>query len=141
MVIKIKYLRDIDKVNIIKNGDWIDLRCAEATYIRKNEYKAIPLGVAMEIPEGYTAIVAPRSSLFSKYGIICANSFGVIDNSYSGDSDEWHFLAYSTRYTYIEKGARICQFRLIKQHPEIEFLEVETLGNENRGGLGSTGDK
>ena len=141
MNIKIKYLRDIEKVSIIENGDWIDLRSGESRFIRKNTYEAIPLGVAMELPKGYSAILAPRSSLFSKYGVICANSFGIIDNSYNGDRDEWHFLVYATRDTYIEKNARICQFRIIKQQPDIELTEVISLGNKNRGGIGSTGDK
>jgi dUTP pyrophosphatase len=110
--IKIKYLRDVEKVERISVGDWIDLRAAETVRINPGEYKAIPLGVAMELPRGYEALVAPRSSLFKRYGVMLANSIGIIDESYKGDGDEWHFLAYATTYTTIPKGERICQFRI-----------------------------
>lgn len=137
--IKIKYLRDIEKIEILSNGDWIDLRCAEDTELYAWQYKMIPLGVAMELPKGYEAIVAPRSSTFKKYGVLCANSFGLIDESYKGDNDEWHFLAYATRNTIIRKNERICQFRLIEHQPGVVFIEVAKLGNADRGGIGSTG--
>ena len=139
--IKIKYLRDIEKVEHIAVGDWIDLRCAEDITINAGEYKAIPLGVAMELPKGYEALVAPRSSTFKKYGVMLANSIGVIDESYKGDNDEWHFLAKAERATYIPKNERICQFRIIKHQPKLKLVEVDTLGNADRGGIGSTGGR
>ena len=138
-VIKIKYLRDIAKIAKIEVGDWIDLRAGETTRIKAGEYQMIPLGVAMELPKGYEAIVAPRSSTFKKYGVLLANSIGIIDESYKGDNDEWNFLAYATRDTVIHKNERICQFRIVKHQPFIRMVEVETLGNANRGGFGSTG--
>lgn len=141
MKIKIKYFGDVEHVEKISVGDWIDLRCSEDIEMRKGEYRIIPLGVAMELPKGYEALVAPRSSTFKKYKILLTNSVGVIDCSYNGDSDMWCFPAYATEDTKIEKNTRICQFRLIKNQPEIEFEEVDRLGNEDRGGLGSTGEK
>lgn len=137
--IKIKYLRDIFPIDKLHAGDWIDLRSAEDTFIKAGEYKMIPLGIAMELPKGYEALVAPRSSTYKKYGVIAANSIGVIDESYKGDGDEWHFLAFATRSTFIAKNERICQFRIIQHQPILKFETVETLGNENRGGIGSTG--
>lgn len=137
--IKIKYLRDIEKIGSIAVGDWIDLRAAEDVTMRPGEYKMIPLGVAMELPEGYEALVAPRSSTFRKYGIMLANSIGVIDESYKGDNDEWQFLAVAFTETTIKKNERICQFRIIEHQPEIKLIEVEQLGNPDRGGIGSTG--
>lgn len=139
MEIRIKYLRNIEKIKGIAVGDWIDLRCAENTIIKAGEYKMIPLGVAMELPKGYEALVAPRSSMFRKYGVLSANSIGIIDESYKGDGDEWNFLAYATRDTLIPKNERICQFRIIEHQPDVEMVEVETLGNADRGGIGSTG--
>jgi dUTP pyrophosphatase len=138
--IKIKYLRDIEKLEILSCGDWIDLRAAEDVELYAGEYKMIPLGVAMELPLGYEALVAPRSSTFKKYGVLLANSIGIIDESYKGDNDEWHFPAYATRNTVIKKNERICQFRLIEHQPGVVFLEVNKLGNDDRGGFGSTGD-
>lgn len=137
--IKIKYLRDIEKITQIKGGDWIDLRAGETVELRAGEYKAIPLGVAMELPNGYEALVAPRSSLFKNHGILLANSVGIIDEAYCGDNDEWHFLAYAVRDTVIVKNERICQFRVIEHQPKIEFIPVTELGNADRGGIGSTG--
>lgn len=137
--IKIKYLRDIQKIERFNVGDWIDLRCGEDVEMKAGEYRMIPLGVAMELPQGYEALVAPRSSAFKKYGIILANSIGIIDETYKGDNDEWNFLAYALRDTVIRKNERICQFRIIRHQPLIHLQEVQTLGNPDRGGIGSTG--
>ena len=137
--IKIKYFNDVQEIEALEVGDWIDLRSAESVDIKAGEYKLIRLGVAMELPEGYEALVAPRSSTFKNYGILLANSLGVIDESYKGDNDEWKFLAYATRNTHVEKNERICQFRIIEHQPKIKLTKVESLGNADRGGIGSTG--
>lgn len=139
MKLKIKYLRVIEPVQRIRGGDWIDLRCAERAEMEPGEYHKIPLGVAVQLPKGYEAIVAPRSSLFNRHGVILVNSIGVIDETYCGDGDEWNFLAYATRRTVIEKNERICQFRILKHQPDFEIKTVDVLGNEDRGGIGSTG--
>lgn len=137
--IKVKYHADIDRIEKLDRGDFIDLRCAEQTYMTKGEFKMIPLGISVQLPEGYSAIVVPRSSTFKNYGIILVNSMGVIDSSYCGDNDQWHFLAYAMRDTCVPKNARIAQFRLIAHQPDIEIETVDTLGNPDRGGIGSTG--
>lgn len=137
--IRIKYLSDIEKVKPIVNGDWIDLRSACDIGMGKGEFRLIPLGIAIELPEGYEAIVAPRSSTFKNFKILMVNSIGIIDESYCGNDDEWQFPAYATEGTFIPKNTRICQFRIIKHQPRIFFEEVDDLGNENRGGIGSTG--
>lgn len=137
--IKVKYFGAIQKIQKIEVGDWIDLRSAEDVDMKAGEYKMFPLGVAMQLPKGYEAIVAPRSSTFKKYGIILVNSIGIIDESYCGDNDQWQYLAYAIRDTHIPKNERICQFRILKHQPEVELIEVKSLGNEDRGGIGSTG--
>ena len=139
MVIKTKYLADIEKVKELSIGDWVDLRAAEDTVLRAGEYRLIPLGVAMELPSGYEAIVAPRSSTFKRWGILQANGIGIIDESYCGDGDQWHFPALAMRDTAIKKNERICQFRILAHQPKVELVEVESLGNDDRGGIGSTG--
>ena len=144
MEIKIKYFTDIEPLEYIggeTKSNWIDLRAAENINLKAGEFKLIPLGVGMILPDGYEANIVPRSSTFKKWGIIQTNSFGVIDNSYSGDNDQWFFPAYATRDTRINKNDRICQFRINKIQPSIEFTVVDKLNNENRGGLGSTGTK
>ena len=139
MNIKIKYVRDVEPIKLLECGDWIDLRTAEDIELKAGEYTCIPLGVAMELPKGYEALMLPRSSTFKKYGVILVNSMGVIDESYCGDSDEWNFLAYALRDTKIPKNERICQFRIMEHQPPVTMVEVENLGNKNRGGIGSTG--
>lgn len=139
VTIKIKYLRDIMKIERFNVGDWVDLRAAEEVKLKAGELKLIPLGVAMELPKGYEALVAPRSSTAKKLGIMMANSIGIIDESYKGDGDEWHFPAYAVKDTTIYKNERICQFRIIEHQPMIHLVEVDSLGNDDRGGIGSTG--
>lgn len=137
--IKIKYFTNVEKVEKISQGDLIDLRAAEDVEIKTGEFKLIPLGVAMELPKGYKANVYPRSSTYKNFGIILANSVGQIDESYKGDNDMWMFPAIAMRDTVIHKNDRICQFEIVRKMPLIEFEEVETLENEDRGGIGSTG--
>ena len=93
----------------------------------------------MELPEGYEAYVAPRSSTFKNFGILQANSIGIIDNSYCGDNDQWMFPAYAVRDTEIHKNDRICQFRIMEKQPELYMIEVTHLSGKDRGGFGSTG--
>lgn len=138
--IKIKYHTDeIDKIKEIAVGDWIDLRAAETTILHKGDFKLISLGVSMKLPEGYEAHVVPRSSTFKKWGVLQTNSTGIIDNSYSGTNDIWRFPALAMRDTVINKNDRICQFRIMKRQPTVEFEEVDTLDSVDRGGFGSTG--
>lgn len=142
MEIKIKYFdKEIDKIQKIAIGDWIDLRVAEDAELKKGEYKLLKLGVGMKLPEGYEAHVVPRSSIVKNFGVLQGNSFGVIDNSYSGDNDQWMFPAYAIRDTVIHKNDRICQFRIMEKQPEITFTEVGHLDDVSRGGFGSTGKK
>lgn len=141
MKVKIKYFdNEIDKIeNIDGKSDWYDLRAAETTTLKAGEFKLIPLGIGMILPDGYEANIVPRSSTFKNYGIIQTNHYGVIDNSYSGDNDQWRFPAYATRDVIINKNERICQFRINKVQPTFDFEEVEHLKNTDRGGFGSTG--
>lgn len=142
MFIKIKYFDEsMPKLEFIegKKSDWIDLRAAEELFIPANTFAMIHLGVAMKLPEGYEAHIAPRSSTFKKWGIIQVNSVGVVDESYAGDGDEWMMPVYAIRDTNIHKGDRVCQFRIMEKQPAVQFVEVKHLEDENRGGFGSTG--
>ena len=139
MKIKVKYLADITPIKKYQYGDWIDLRTAEDVNMTRGEFKLIRLGIAVKLPEGYEALVVPRSSTFMRYGIIQTNSIGIIDESYSGNDDEWKLPVYSVRGTDIPKDTRIAQFRIIKHQPEFDIETVDHLDNENRGGFGNTG--
>ena len=140
MDIKIKYFDNAaTRIKKIEKGNWIDLRAAKDMAISAGTFAMIPLGIAMQLPIGYEAHVLPRSSTFKKWGIIQTNSCGIIDTSYCGNDDEWMMPVYAVRDTTIQKGDRVCQFRIVESQPEINFIEVKELEGENRGGFGSTG--
>lgn len=140
--LKVKYFdKEIEKIKKINKGDWIDLRSATDIFLTKGQFALIPLGVGMILPEGYEAHIAPRSSTFKNWKILQVNSVGVVDNSYSGDTDQWMMPVYATEDTEIKKNDRICQFRIIEKMPELEIEEVEHLNDKSRGGFGSTGQK
>lgn len=173
--IKVRKINSSVKLpEIIKKGDWIDLRTSDnvtlgapqAGVLKSHtvngkterhrdvafDWTLIPLGVAMKLPEGFEAVVVPRSSTFKKYGVIQANSVGVIDSSYCGNWDEWRFPVISLTDTVIPKSTRVCQFRIqLSQKATlwqkikwllssgVELIEVQSLSGDNRGGFGSTG--
>lgn len=141
MEIKIKYFTDkIEKLRYIDGkSDWIDLRAAEDVEMKAGEFKLIPLGIAMQLPEGYEAHILPRSSTFKNFGIIQANHMGVVDESYCGDNDQWFYPAIAMKDTVIHVNDRIGQFRIMKHQPKFEFEEVGKLEGKDRGGFGSTG--
>lgn len=139
--IRIKYFSNkIEKLRYIEGkSDWIDLRSAEDVILKKGEFKLIPLGVAMQLPEGYEAHIVPRSSTFKNFGIIQTNHQAVIDFSYRGDNDQWFMPVLAMRDTEIHVNDRICQFRIMQNQPVIEFEEADFLDGTDRGGFGSTG--
>lgn len=139
--IKVKYFSDIEPLTKYPQGDWQDLRSAIDIDMKAGEFQLIPLGVGMKLPPGYEANIVPRSSTFKNFGILQTNSFGVIDNSYSGNNDEWKFPALAMRDTSIKKNDRICQFRLNRITEEMEIITVLELDETDRGGFGSSGVK
>lgn len=141
MKIDIKYTDPhVEELAFIEDkSDWIDLRAAETVELKSGEYKLISLGVAMKLPEGYEALLAPRSSTFKSFGVLQPNSPGVIDNTYCGDNDIWKFPALAMRDTIIHKGDRICQFRVVPKMGHVKFNKVTKLEAKDRGGFGSTG--
>lgn len=139
-VIRIKYHDDkMPRLRKTEAGDWIDLYTAEDVLLGAGQYKRVSLGVSMELPEWYEALVIPRSSTFEKYGLICSNSVGMIDEAYKGDGDIWQFPVYATRDVFVPKYTRICQFRILQHQPLLSLQEVKSLGNQDRKGFGSTG--
>lgn len=141
MEIQIRYHEGAEPIEILEQGDWIDLKAAETVTMKAGEFRKISLGVSMKLPEGYEAHIVPRSSTFRKWGIIQVNCVGIIDNSYCGDDDIWGYQVLAMRDTTIERGDRICQFRLMKKMEKPELITVEHLTGPNRGGFGSTGTK
>jgi dUTP pyrophosphatase len=140
MKIIIKYHnKNIEKIKKIENGDWIDLRAAETVSLKKGDYALISLGISVQLPSGYEAHIAPRSSTFKNFGIFQTNSVGVVDESYCGDGDIWKMPVYAVRDTQINENDRICQFRILKKMENIQIEETDFLSGNNRGGFGTTG--
>ena len=150
MKIRIKYFEGATKLQKISKGNWIDVYSNKDIFVPINERAMIPLGFALELPQGWEGHLAPRSSTFKTWGIIQTNSVGVVDDTYIGDNDQWHMPVYCLQAkgysldvsgTWIKKGDKIGQFRIMEVMPEITFEEVDYFGNENRGGFGTTGVK
>jgi dUTP pyrophosphatase len=142
MNIKVKYFKkDMVRLNKTPNGDWIDLRSADTIMMQKGEFRLIPLGIAVQLPKNHEAHIVPRSSTFRNFKIIQTNSPGIVDESYCGDNDQWFFPAYAMENTVILENDRICQFRVIEKMPDLSIEEVDELGNDDRGGHGSSGIK
>lgn len=150
MKIRIKYFEGSTKLKKIVKGNWIDVYSNKDIFVEEGNRAMIPLGFALELPNGWEGHLAPRSSTFKTWGIIQTNSVGVVDDTYIGDNDQWHMPVYclqgneyseGKKGTWIKIGDKIGQFRIMEVMPEIEFEEVESFGNEDRGGFGSTGKK
>lgn len=146
MKLRVKYLQDATRMNKITKGNWIDVYAYQDTFVPEGERAMINLGFALELPKGWEGHLAPRSSTFKTWGVIQTNSVGVVDDTYIGDNDIWHMPVYCLQAkdengTWIKKGDKIGQFRIMEVMPEIEFEEVESFGNQDRGGFGTTGMK
>lgn len=153
MRMKIKYFDGAKKLEKINKGNWIDVYANKDIFIPLGQRAMIPLGFALELPKGWEGHLAPRSSTFKTWGVIQTNHVGVVDDTYIGDNDQWHMPVYclqntealecidDTPGTWIHKGDKIGQFRIMEVMPDIEFEEVESFGNEDRGGFGTTGVK
>lgn len=168
MKIRIKYFNDAKRMQKIAKGNWIDVYANKDMFIPEGQRAMIPLGFALELPAGYEGHLAPRSSTFKTWGIIQTNSVGVVDDTYIGDNDQWHLPVFClmakdyadkvedtyheldestevkserVKGTWIHKGDKVAQFRIMEVQPNFEFDEVESFGNADRGGFGSTGTK
>ena len=158
MKMRIKYFDGATKMEKITKGNWIDVYSNADIFVPVGERAMIPLGFALELPQGWEGHLAPRSSTFKTWGIIQTNSVGVVDDTYIGDNDQWHMPVYcltanckvneneiptvdGRQGVWIRKGDKIGQFRIMEVMPEIEFDEVESFGNADRGGFGTTGVK
>lgn len=139
MELLVKYHNPKCKIEKIDVGDWIDLRAASDVSMKAMDYTKISLGISIKLPEGYEAHISARSSTHIKFGIVLPNGIGIIDNSYSGNEDIWHFPAVALRDTFIPEGSRIAQFRIVEKQPNFIIREVDYLEGPNRGGFGSTG--
>jgi len=110
----------------------------ETVCLQCGERKLIKTGISISIPQGYEGQVRPRSGNALKYGITVLNSPGTIDADYTGEVGV--ILTNTDHIPFIiNHGDRIAQL-VIAKHERVEFNEVETLEETNRGegGFGST---
>lgn len=101
----------------------------------------VPLNIALQLPSGYFALMAARSSLHKK-GLMMANGIGVGDSDFSGDGDEYRaaLFNFSDQPVTVEKGERLVQMIILQRDP-VEFSEKKHFNQTDRGGFGSTGTK
>lgn len=145
---KIRYFEGATKLEKIQKGNWIDVYANKDVFVPEGDRAMIPLGFALELPKGWEGHLAPRSSTFKTWGLIQTNHVGVVDDTYVGNDDQWHMPVFCLqgkdikggiyKGTWVKKGDKLGQFRVMEVMPEIEFVEVEELTNENRGGFGTT---
>jgi dUTP pyrophosphatase len=116
-----------------------DLYAREDVTIQPKQIERVPANVIVETPPGYLLMLASRSSTPSKKGLTKPHGVGIIDQDYSGDNDELlvQFYNFTDEATKIEKGERIAQAVFI-QADRLQFEEVDTMDNQDRGGFGST---
>ncbi len=116
-----------------------DLYARETTEIPAHQSTLVPLNIALQLPAGYWALLAVRSSLHKK-GLIMANGIGIGDYDYRGDEDEYHAALFnlSDQAVVVKKGERIVQMMILSRE-KAEFEELASFKEKSRGGFGSTG--
>ncbi len=120
-------------------GADISAQLASPLTLRPGEFKAVPTGLYMEIPEGYEVQVRPRSGLALRYGVTVLNAPGTIDSDYRGEV-KVILINHSDRDFIISDGDRIAQI-VVAQAVRLPFAEADDLSATERGegGFGSTG--
>lgn len=116
-----------------------DLYAREDTKIEPGETVAVPANVIVCVPKGYFFMVAARSSLAKKKGLMLSNSVGVIDQDYCGPDDEVNLLLYNFKNEpcHINRGERLAQGIFVKID-KADWEEMEETEQPTRGGIGST---
>lgn len=117
----------------------MDLCVREGAVIPPQGIAVLPLNVCIEPPKGYFVFMAARSSL-RKRGLMMANNVGILDEDYAGDGDEYQVALYnfSNEPVEVKRGERVVQI-IAFPYERADLLEVESLGNADRGGYGTTG--
>lgn len=107
--------------------------------IEPGEWKLIPTGICIALPEGYEAQIRPRSGLAAKKGISCVNTPGTVDADYRGELHV-NLINHGKEPFVVQRGERIAQM-VIGQFTQVSWNPVETLDETARGagGFGSTG--
>jgi dUTP pyrophosphatase len=104
------------------------------------ERALVPTGIAIALPDGYVALVHPRSGLAIKHGVTMVNSPGTVDAGYRGELQIILINHDKSESVSFKRGDRIAQL-VIQKVERAEFVEVADLPGSGRGsgGFGSTG--
>ena len=139
MLIKFKKIHPDAKIpRYAYRGDaGMDLYIPEDYIIKVGERRSIPLGIAIEIPEGYVGLLSDKSGLSHKHGL--KSYGGVIDSGYRGEIHVGIMNLSDTDYEF-KKGEKIIQI-LILPVVQAEVMEVDELDQSDRGegAFGSSG--
>ncbi len=117
-----------------------DIVCRVDTVIGPKSIVRVPGNVIVEVPEGYALVVASRSSTPVKKSLWKPHGIGIVDQDYCGESDEIMMQMYnfSDEPVTVKRGERISQGMFVKVD-KAEWVEVEEMKKDSRGGFGSTG--
>lgn len=117
-----------------------DLMARSEVNIPPKKLGFIPCNLIIEIPEGFMLLIASRSSMPKKKGLLIPHGIGIIDQDYRGVKDELICQVYNfnDQNVVVLKGERIAQGCLIPV-AKVTFEEVEEVSDKTRGGFGSTG--
>ncbi|MFP4519394.1 MAG: dUTP diphosphatase [Oceanicaulis sp.] len=121
----------------------MDLRAAvpetEPVILQPGEWRLVPTGLSIALPDGFEAQIRPRSGLSVKYAITCVNAPGTIDADYRGEI-KVNLINHGREPFTVERGERIAQM-VVAPVTRIEWDEVDDLDDTERGarGFGSTG--
>jgi dUTP pyrophosphatase len=117
-----------------------DLVTAVDVTLQPGERALVPTGIAMAVPEGYVALVHPRSGLAARHGLSIVNTPGTIDAGYRGEVKVLLVNLDPAEPIELRRGDRVAQL-VIQRVEQVAFTEVEVLPESVRGGggYGSTG--
>lgn len=104
------------------------------------EIRLVPANLIVAVPPGYMLLLAARSSLPHRKGLMVPNGVGIVDQDYRGPNDEIHIQVYNFtgRPVSVQRRERLAQGIFVRI-VQADWTETETLGAPDRGGFGSTG--
>ncbi|WP_066290444.1 dUTP diphosphatase [Arthrobacter sp. B6] len=117
-----------------------DLRARVDVVLRPGERKLVPTGVSISLPDGFVALIHPRSGLATKHGLTIVNAPGTVDAGYRGEISVTLLNTDSSQDIELRRGDRIAQM-VIQRVEYAQFVRVDELDASVRGagGFGSTG--
>lgn len=117
-----------------------DLRAREDVVLQPGERRLVPTGVAIALPDGFVALIHPRSGLATKHGLTIVNAPGTVDAGYRGEISVTLLNTDAAEPIELRRGDRIAQM-VIQRVEYAQFVPVNELSDSVRGtgGFGSTG--